>query len=48
MPDTDGFTLAEQIRERPELLSSTMMMLTSGSRLGDIARCRELGIARTS
>ncbi len=45
MPETDGFMLAEQIRERPELLSSTLMMLTSGSRLGDIARCRELGIA---
>ena len=45
MPDTDGFMLAELIRSRPELLSSTLMMLTSGSRLGDVARCRELGIA---
>ena len=45
MPDTDGFTLAEHIRNRPELLSSTMMMLTSGGQLGDVARCRELGIA---
>ena len=45
MPDTDGFMLAEQIRERPELLSSTLMMLTSGSRFGDVARCHELGIA---
>ena len=45
MPETDGFMLAEMIRSRPELLSSTLMMLTSGSRLGDVARCRELGIA---
>ncbi len=45
MPDTDGFTLAEHIRNRPELLSSTMMMLTSGGQLGDVARCRSLGIA---
>lgn len=45
MPHMDGFTLAERIRERPELLGSTMMMLTSGGQLGDVARCRELGIA---
>lgn len=45
MPDTDGFELAEQIRHRPELLSSTLMMLTSGGQLGDVARCRELGIS---
>ncbi|MBC7818879.1 MAG: PAS domain S-box protein, partial [Planctomycetaceae bacterium] len=30
MPETDGFMLAEMIRNRPELLSSTLMMLTSG------------------
>ncbi|MFM9966152.1 MAG: response regulator [Planctomycetaceae bacterium] len=45
MPDTDGFMLAEMIRNRPELLSSTLMMLTSGGQLGDIARCRALGIS---
>ena len=45
MPDVDGFMLAEQIRNRPELLNATMMMLTSGGQLGDVARCRELGIA---
>lgn len=45
MPEMDGFTLAEKIRERPELLGSTLMMLTSGGQLGDVARCRELGIA---
>ena len=45
MPDTDGFMLAEMIRNRPELLSSTLMMLTSGGQLGDVARCRTLGIS---
>lgn len=45
MPGTDGFSLAAQIRNRPELLSSTLMMLTSGGQLGDVARCRTLGIA---
>ena len=45
MPDTDGFMLAEMIRNRPELLSSTLMMLTSGGQLGDVARCRSLGIS---
>ena len=45
MPDTDGFMLAEMIRDRPELLSSTLMMLTSGGQLGDVARCRSLGIS---
>ena len=45
MPETDGFMLAEMIRNRPELLSSTLMMLTSGGQLGDVARCRSLGIS---
>ncbi|MBI5761029.1 MAG: response regulator [Planctomycetales bacterium] len=45
MPEMDGFSLAERIREQPELLGSTLMMLTSGGQLGDVARCRELGIA---
>lgn len=45
MPETDGFMLAEMIRNRPELLSSTLMMLTSGGQIGDVARCRSLGIS---
>ena len=45
MPEMDGFGLAEQIRGQPELLGATLMMLTSGGQLGDVARCRELGIA---
>ena len=45
MPDMDGFTLAERIKEDPELSGATIMMLTSGGHRGDAARCRKLGIA---
>jgi PAS domain S-box-containing protein len=45
MPDMDGFTLAEHIKEDPELSQATIMMLTSGGHRGDAARCRQLGIA---
>ena len=45
MPELDGFTLVERIRERAGLVGVTIMMLTSGNRLGDAARCREVGIA---
>ncbi|HEV1993653.1 MAG TPA: response regulator [Candidatus Acidoferrum sp.] len=45
MPEMDGFALAEHIREDPDLVGTTIMMLTSASHLGDAARCRELGIS---
>jgi CheY-like chemotaxis protein len=45
MPSMDGFEVARRIRGTPELAGATIMMLTSGSQLGDVARCRELGIA---
>ena len=44
MPGMDGFELARRIRESPELSSTAIVMLTSADRLGDAARCRELGI----
>jgi two-component system, sensor histidine kinase and response regulator len=44
MPEMDGFTLAERIRQEPELSAVTLMMLTSTTRQGDAARSRELGI----
>jgi CheY-like chemotaxis protein len=44
MPETDGFTLAGQIRNRPHLAGAALMMLSSADRQGDSARCRELGI----
>jgi two-component system, sensor histidine kinase and response regulator len=44
MPDMDGFTLAEKIKQDPGLAGATIMMLTSAGQRGDAARCRELGI----
>ncbi len=45
MPEMDGFALAEQVRQDPEVGSTLIMMLTSGDRPGEIARCEQLGIA---
>ncbi len=45
MPDLDGFSLAERIKQEPTLAGATIMMLTSAGHRGDAARCRELGIA---
>ena len=45
MPKMDGFTLVEQIRQRPELATATIMMLTSAGHRGDAARCQELGVS---
>ncbi|MGE0606979.1 MAG: PAS domain-containing protein [Pirellulales bacterium] len=45
MPDQDGFCLAEKIQAEPDLVQGSIMMLTSSDQSGDIARCRELGIA---
>ena len=45
MPKMDGFALVERIRQRPELSTATIMMLTSAGHRGDAARCQELGIA---
>ncbi len=44
MPGMDGFDLAREIRRRPDLASSTIMMLTSSGRYDDANLCRELGI----
>jgi two-component system, sensor histidine kinase and response regulator len=45
MPKMDGFSLVEHIKEKTELSTATIMMLTSGGQRGDAARCGELGIA---
>jgi signal transduction histidine kinase/DNA-binding response OmpR family regulator len=45
MPKMDGFSLIERIRQRPELSTATIMMLTSAGHRGDADRCRELGVA---
>src|SRR5207244_2652189 len=36
MPGMDGFTLADRIKESPELAGATIMMLTSDNQPGDM------------
>jgi PAS domain S-box-containing protein len=43
MPGMDGFTLAEEIKKRPALADTTLLMLSSAE--GSSARARELPIA---
>jgi PAS domain S-box-containing protein len=45
MPDMDGFQLIERIRQHPEFIVKTMMMLTSEGQRGHATRCRELGVS---
>lgn len=45
LPEINGFALAKKIKQTPELAGLKIMMLTSDGRLGDAARCRELGIS---
>jgi len=45
MPKMDGFELVEHIRERPELSTATIMMLTSAGHRGDAVRCQKLGVS---
>src|SRR5207302_577794 len=45
MPDMDGFLLAEQIKNDPDLAGSVIMMLSSADQPSDAARCRTLGVA---
>jgi signal transduction histidine kinase/DNA-binding response OmpR family regulator len=45
MPHMDGFDLVERIRQRPELSTATIMMLTSAGHRGDADRCKALGVA---
>jgi signal transduction histidine kinase/DNA-binding response OmpR family regulator len=44
MPEMDGFTLAEQIRARPERVGGIVMMLSAAMQGRDALRCREMGI----
>lgn len=45
MPEIDGFMLCERIRSHTALAGLPLIVLTSGDRAGDLARCRSLGIA---
>jgi two-component system sensor histidine kinase/response regulator len=44
MPDMDGFTVVEKIKQDARLAKSVVIMLTSAGFRGDAARCRGLGI----
>src|SRR6476661_5501948 len=45
MPGVDGFEVAETIHRHPTMAATTILMLTSENRAGDIARGRTLGVA---
>jgi CheY-like chemotaxis protein/anti-sigma regulatory factor (Ser/Thr protein kinase) len=45
MPKMDGFGLIERIRQRPELSTAIIMMLTSAGHRGEAVRCQDLGVA---
>jgi PAS domain S-box-containing protein len=45
MPGVDGFEVAERIHRQPSMARTTILMLTSENRAGDIARGRALGVA---
>ena len=45
LPEMDGFTFIEQVRQNPRLAGATLVMLHSAGERGDAARCRELGVA---
>jgi len=45
MPEMDGFTFAQQLKSHPNLMRTTIMMLTSADQLGDATLCRKLGIS---
>jgi PAS domain S-box-containing protein len=45
MPGMDGFGFVERVREKPELSTAKIMLLTSAGNRGDAARCEELGIS---
>jgi CheY-like chemotaxis protein len=45
MPNMDGFSLVEKIRNTPDSAAATIMMLSSAGRRGDLARCQQLGLS---
>ena len=45
MPEMDGFTVAELIRQEPMLDGTLLVLLTSSGQMGDGARCRQLQVS---
>jgi CheY-like chemotaxis protein len=46
MPGVDGFQVAEEVRRRPDLAGTAILLLSSGDPPRALARCRALGVAR--
>jgi CheY-like chemotaxis protein/HPt (histidine-containing phosphotransfer) domain-containing protein len=46
MPGMDGLEVAARIRRDPRLAGATIMMLSSASRPGDAAHCKEVAVAQ--
>ncbi|MBT5830142.1 MAG: response regulator, partial [Candidatus Latescibacteria bacterium] len=44
MPDIDGFTFVEQMRQNKKLAQIPVMILTAAGQAGDALRCKELGV----
>ena len=44
MPAMDGFELARRVKSAPEFSHTSLVMLTSANKMGDLAKCRDLGI----
>ena len=45
MPEMDGFEFVERMVASPDIAACTIIMLTSGGKGGDAARCLQLGIS---
>jgi signal transduction histidine kinase/CheY-like chemotaxis protein len=45
MPEEDGFTLVERVRQAEAIAGTPILMLSSAGRPGDAARCRTLNVA---
>ncbi len=45
MPNVDGLTLTEWVRDQPGLPPPAVIVLTSGARPGDSERCRQLNVS---
>jgi len=45
MPHTDGFMFTQRVRQTPAFSQARVILLTSGGRPGDAARCEQLRVA---
>jgi signal transduction histidine kinase/chemotaxis response regulator CheB len=45
LPDLNGFEVIERIQKQPELVNSTIMMLSSAGRQEEAGKCREMQIS---